>query len=145
MFDETSSVLELVINSKFNCNFYSAALVHGDSCVNSNRVKLALLSKAPTPTPAPIHSNCQSDDLCYSDSFLIYKKQPPESLFHTHFSFRLCKEPSAVYSHLIISKHTLANEYISRPTGKHYSIGLGGCYLNKCLLNLGHYDSASAT
>lgn len=36
-----------VIDSKFNCNFYSAALVHGDSCVNSNRVKLVLLSKGP--------------------------------------------------------------------------------------------------
>lgn len=33
-----------VIDSKFNCNFYSAALVYGDSCVNSNRVKLVLLS-----------------------------------------------------------------------------------------------------
>lgn len=32
-----------VIDSKFNCNFYSAALVYGYSCVN--RVKLALLSK----------------------------------------------------------------------------------------------------
>lgn len=39
--------LRSVIDSKFNCNFYSAALVYGDSCVNSNRVKIVLLSKGP--------------------------------------------------------------------------------------------------
>lgn len=36
-----------MIDSKLNCNFYSAALVYGDSRVHSNRVKLALLSKDP--------------------------------------------------------------------------------------------------
>lgn len=39
--------LSSVIDGKFNCGFYSAALVCGDFCVNSNRVKLVLLSKAP--------------------------------------------------------------------------------------------------
>lgn len=36
-----------VIDSKFNCNFYSAAPVYGASCVIGNRAKLVLLSKGP--------------------------------------------------------------------------------------------------
>lgn len=64
----------------------------------------------------PIHSNCQSDDLCYSDSFLIYgkKKKTTQGLIPYVF-FWLCKEPSAASSHLIISKHTLASQCISSP------------------------------
>ena len=127
-----------VIDSKFNCNFYSAALVYGDFCVNSNRVKLALLSKRPL-----FIATAQAMTSATATAFLFTRNNHPRA--HSTHSFWLCKEPSAAYSHPTISKHTLANAGISRPTGKCSSVGLGGCYLNKCLLNLGHYVSASAT
>ena len=89
----------------------------------------------------------QLPNLCYSNSFLIYKKQPPEREFipHSHTVFGCVRSPRPNYSRLTISKHTLEKAGISRPTGKCSSMGWGGCYVNKCLLNLGHYGSASAT
>lgn len=54
----------------------------GDSCVNSNRVKLALLSKGPRSP------QLTSDDLCYSDSCLIYKKNDqPRAYSYIFFGY----------------------------------------------------------
>lgn len=68
---------------------------------------------------APVHSNCQGDDLGYSDSFLIYRKQPPRRLFHTELLAGQGALSSLLPSHRkisdILSKHTLTNECISSP------------------------------
>lgn len=76
--------LRSVIDSKFNCSFYSAALVCGDFCVNSNRVKLVLLSKAPL-----FIATVKVTTSATATAFLFMekkkKKQPPKGLFHTYF------------------------------------------------------------
>lgn len=97
-----------VIDSKFNCNFYSAALVYGNSCVNSNRMKLALLSKGPL-----FIATAEVMTSATATAFLFTKNNHWRA-YSVHLS-GLHKEPSATDSHLIISKHTLANECIPSP------------------------------
>lgn len=113
---------------------------YSDSCVN--RVKLALLSKGPLfVATATVMTSATA-------TAFLFTKNNHGKRAHSTQSHRVSgrvSSPRPNSSHLTISKHTLARAGISRPTGKCLSMGLGGCYINKCLLNLGHYGSTSAT
>lgn len=112
---------------------------YSDSCVN--RVKLALLSKGPLfiATATVMTSTTVTAFLFTKNN---HGKRVPSTQSHRDFARVSSPRPNS--SQLTISKHTLARAGISRPTGKCSSMGLGGCYINKCLLNLGHYGSATS-
>ena len=111
---------------------------YSDSCVKS---ATCFAEQGP-----PVRSNCRSDDLCHSDTLFTknnHGKRVPST--QSHRAFGRVSSPRPNSSHPTISQHTLPRAGISRPTGKCSSMRFGGCYINKCLLNLGHYGSTSAT